>query len=92
MVVDIALPQVSDSNDTPQIYLEGMKGYPNPKCLPNVSNKMAHFKLSLEDFYECGVTRVTNKITVIITFLHLYPYFWSKIGIKFSIFYSKPIH
>lgn len=66
MVVDIVLPQVSDSNDTLQIYLEGMKGYPNPKCLPNVLNNVAQFQLSLEDFYECGVTRVTNKITVML--------------------------
>lgn len=66
MVVDIILPQVGDSNDTPQIYLEGMKGYPNPKCLPNITKNVAQFKLSLEDFYECGVTRVTNKITVMV--------------------------
>lgn len=63
MQVDIILPQDSD-NDVPNIYLEGMKGYPNPKCKPVLTDKIAQFKLPLTDFYECGVTRVVNKLTV----------------------------
>lgn len=62
MQVHIILPQETD--DVPNIYLEGMKGYPNPHCKPVLSEKIAQFKLPLTDFYECGVTRVVNKLTV----------------------------
>lgn len=60
MKVDIVLPLKSGS----LVYLEGMKGYPNPKCQPDSTETLAQFKLSLKDFYDCGVTRVVNKITV----------------------------
>jgi hypothetical protein len=63
MRVEVALPQVA--NGTPQIYLDGMKGYPNKNCQPVVKDAaLAEFQLSLKDIYECGVTRVVNKITV----------------------------
>lgn len=60
MKVDIVLPSIPGS----LVYLEGMKGYPNPKCQPESTAVLAQFKLSLKDFYDCGVTRVVNKITV----------------------------
>lgn len=61
MKVDIALPDggVDESN----VYLEGMKGFPNPKCRPIITGLIAQFSLPLDDFYECGVTRV-RKYTV----------------------------
>lgn len=62
MQVQIILPE--ESGDVPNIYLEGMKGYPNPHCKPVLSDRIAQFKLPLADFYECGVTRVVNKLTV----------------------------
>lgn len=64
MTVDVMLPDVQPIETPTQVYLEGMKGYPNPKCEPYVSGNMAQFKLPLQDFFECGVTRVINQLTV----------------------------
>lgn len=61
MRVEIVLP--SPSANAPHIYLEGMKSFPNPRCHPQITETLAEFKLSLTDIYECGVTRVVNKIT-----------------------------
>lgn len=62
MLVDIALPEYS--NDTSNIYLQGMKGYPNPKCRPDLIDGFAQFRLPLDEFYECGVYLLENKLTV----------------------------
>lgn len=62
MKVAIAVPD--NNQNSPQIYLEGMKNYPNPNCQPEISDSLAQFSLSLKDIYECGVTRVVNKLTV----------------------------
>lgn len=56
MNVDIALPD--GDVDARNVYLEGMKGFPNPKCQPKISGQIAQFSLPLVDFFECGVTRV----------------------------------
>lgn len=62
MKVDIVL---SEDNIKPSdVYLEGMKGYPNPKCQPTIKDHEAQFVLSLRDFYECGVTRIVYKLNV----------------------------
>lgn len=66
MEVDITLPD----GQTPHLYLEGMKGYPDERCHPTVSAGLAKFKLSLKDIYDCGVTRVINKITGKRVFYH----------------------
>lgn len=66
MRVNVALP----SNDTAAVYLEGMKGYPDPKCKPTIKDTLAEFQLSLVNIYECGVTRVVNKITGKKVFYH----------------------
>lgn len=68
MRVEVVLPN-SDEKLNTETYLDGMKGYPNPKCQPDVKDGLAEFKLSLADIYECGVTRVVNKITVSPLFL-----------------------
>lgn len=68
MRVEVMLPE--DQKSQPQIYLDGMKGFPNPTCQPYVSNSLAEFKLSLDDIFECGVTRVVNKITGKKVFYH----------------------
>lgn len=60
MNVDITLPDAS-VND--RVYLQGMKEYPNPACHAQITESLAKFKLSLMDIYECGVTRVVNKLT-----------------------------
>ncbi|XP_037818418.1 uncharacterized protein LOC119608178 [Lucilia sericata] len=54
---------VSSNNDKPQIYLEGLKGYPDERCHPEINGSLAVFRLSLSDFYECGVTRMVNQLT-----------------------------
>ena len=51
-------------NDTTAIYLEGLKGYNNAKCQPKVEDDLAKFELSLIDFYDCGIMRIVNTITV----------------------------
>lgn len=60
MKVDIVL--LEDNIDPSSVYLEGMKGYPDPKCQPIIADHVASFQLSLLDFYECGVTRVVYKL------------------------------
>lgn len=62
MKVDIILSE--DNIDPSNIYLEGMKGYPNPRCQPTVKDHIAQFQLPLRDFYECGVTRIVYKMNV----------------------------
>lgn len=73
MRVEIGLPSESSFNassynasdaDRPQIYLEGLKGYPDVRCQPEINGALAVFRLSLSDFYECGVTRMVNQLTV----------------------------
>lgn len=68
MRVNVALP--SNDISTTAVYLEGMKGYPDPKCKPTVKDTLAEFQLSLMNIYECGVTRVVNKITGKKVFYH----------------------
>ncbi|XP_075166813.1 uncharacterized protein LOC142238943 isoform X2 [Haematobia irritans] len=75
MRVEIGLPEpiASDgssssstttaSTEKPQIYLEGLKGYPDERCHPEINGSLAIFRLSLTDFYECGVTRMVNQLT-----------------------------
>lgn len=62
MRVDVIL--LDDINDPSNVYLEGMKGYPNPKCRPTIMQNVAQFQLPLRDFYECGVTRIVYKPNV----------------------------
>lgn len=67
MHVEIILPL---NNGAYQVYLQGMKDYPNPICQAQIKSSLAEFKLSLLDIYECGVTRVVNKITGKKVFYH----------------------
>lgn len=62
MKVDIILSE--DNIDPSDVYLEGMKGYPNPKCQPTIKDHVAQFQLPLRDFYACGVTRIVYKLNV----------------------------
>ncbi|XP_067629629.1 uncharacterized protein qsm isoform X2 [Eurosta solidaginis] len=65
MQVEIQIPERSkdDPATKAQIYLEGLKDYPNQRCQPQLSELEAVFRLSLTDFYECGVTRMVNQLT-----------------------------
>lgn len=62
MKVDIVLSE--DNINPSDVYLEGLKGYPNPRCQPTIKDRIAQFELPLRDFYECGVTRVVYKTNV----------------------------
>lgn len=67
MRVEIGLPAETNASaaaDRTQIYLEGLKGYPDVRCQPEINGALAVFRLSLSDFYECGVTRMVNQLTV----------------------------
>lgn len=59
MKVLVALPE----KDT-RVFLEGLNGYKNEKCEPKIDDNLAVFELSLIDFYDCGIIRVVNKLTV----------------------------
>lgn len=51
---------------TRQVYLQGLKDYPDPACRPrqDAAGSLAILELSLTDVYQCATTRVTNKLTV----------------------------
>uniref|UniRef100_A0A182Q7S6 ZP domain-containing protein n=1 Tax=Anopheles farauti TaxID=69004 RepID=A0A182Q7S6_9DIPT len=68
MRVDVALP--SNNFTAESVYLDGMKGYPDPKCKPTIRENLAVFELSLTNIYDCGVTRVINQITGKKVFYH----------------------
>ncbi|XP_064471054.1 uncharacterized protein LOC135385578 [Ornithodoros turicata] len=56
MRVDV---KVNNSNSI--LYLEKLKGYPH--CQPDLSEGKAHFSLELDNIYNCGTTRMHNKLT-----------------------------
>jgi hypothetical protein len=47
-----------------RVYLEGLNGYKSEKCEPKIEENLAVFELSLINFYDCGIIRVVNKLTV----------------------------
>lgn len=62
MKVDIILSE--DNIDPSNVYLEGMKGYPNPRCQPTITDHVAQFELPLREFHECGITRIVYQVNV----------------------------
>ncbi|XP_017768390.1 PREDICTED: uncharacterized protein LOC108556691 [Nicrophorus vespilloides] len=48
-----------------EVYLQGLKDYPDPACRPrrDPEGSLAILELSLGDVYQCATTRVTNKLT-----------------------------
>lgn len=79
MKVDIILPD--EKIDPAHVYLEGMKGYPNQRCQPTIKDQVAQFQLPLQDFYECGVTRIVYKLNVRINFT-------TPLSFHFAIFFQ----
>jgi hypothetical protein len=59
MKVLVGLPD----NNT-RVYLEGLNGYKSDKCEPKINDNLAIFELNLINYYDCGLTRVVNKLTV----------------------------
>ena len=62
MKVDVSLP--SANHNKMEVYLDGMKEYPDPKCKPVFVESYAQFALPLKNFFECGVTRMVNNLNV----------------------------
>lgn len=54
------------TSSTRQVYLQGLKDYPDPACKPRMdpTNSIAVLELNLTDVYQCATMRVTNKQTV----------------------------
>ncbi|XP_044746258.1 uncharacterized protein LOC123307858 [Coccinella septempunctata] len=52
-------------SNTKQVYLEGLKNYPDPACRPHTDStgNLAVLELDLRDVYRCAVTRVVNEKT-----------------------------
>lgn len=50
---------------TRNVYLQGLRDYPNPACKPQTdpSGSLSIFQLDLTDVYQCAITRVVNQIT-----------------------------
>lgn len=57
--------EVPLSPTTQDVYLQGLKDYPDPACRPHrdPAGSLAILELSLRDVYQCATTRVTNKLT-----------------------------
>ncbi|KAG1686740.1 hypothetical protein GQR58_008610 [Nymphon striatum] len=51
-----------------QVYLDGLKGY--PACYPTVKKNNAKFRIPLDEFHKCAVTRVMDKSTGRTLFYH----------------------
>jgi len=56
--------------DVTGIYLQHLKDYPDPLCKPEVVGNRATFTLSLENIYQCMVTRVMDRTTGRKVFYH----------------------
>ncbi|XP_050527233.1 uncharacterized protein LOC126897569 [Daktulosphaira vitifoliae] len=61
---------IKRTEDIKSIYLSKLKFYPIKACKPIFEEDLIKFRLSLEDFYQCGITKVTNKGTGAVTYYH----------------------
>lgn len=58
MIVEIVKrPEMLD------IYLEGLRSFPDANCHPLVADGLAVLRLDLTEKFECGITKVTNQLT-----------------------------
>ncbi|XP_034243003.1 uncharacterized protein LOC117646272 [Thrips palmi] len=58
MIVEIVKqPEMLD------IYLEGLRSFPDANCHPLVADGLAVLRLDLTEKFECGITKVTNQMT-----------------------------
>jgi len=56
--------------DVTAVYLQHLKDYPEPACKPELVGSRATFLLSLDDIYQCMVTRVRDRNTGREVFYH----------------------
>lgn len=63
---DFMRVEVPITSSTKNVYLQGLKDYPDPACKPHtdLSGSWSIFQLNLTDVYQCAITRVVNQITV----------------------------
>jgi len=61
---------VAKHEDVSAVYLQHLKDYPDPACRPEIVGKKATFNISLENIYQCMVTRVVDKGTGRTVFYH----------------------
>lgn len=45
------------------LYLQNLKDFPEPACKPRMEGRKATFELSLDNIYQCMLTKVVNKKT-----------------------------
>jgi hypothetical protein len=57
--------EIPVTSKTRQVYLQGLKDYPDPACHPRqeTGSSLAVLELNLKNVYQCATTRVTNKLT-----------------------------
>lgn len=60
---DAMFVEIVKQPDMLDIYLEGLRSFPDPNCHPLVSDGLAVLRLDLSEKFECGITKVTNQIT-----------------------------
>lgn len=65
MTVELVIP-----DDVTAIYLDQLRGFPDKACQPIVEESKATFRLPLKDVFQCGVTRIYNRMTDQKVFLH----------------------
>ncbi|VVC46170.1 Zona pellucida domain [Cinara cedri] len=61
---------IKKTDDIKHIYLNQMKFYPELACQPAYKKNHIQFKLSLLDVFKCGVTKVVNQGTGMVTYYH----------------------
>lgn len=67
---DYMTVDVKKTDDIKSIYLNQMKFYPELACQPVFEKNLIQFKLSLQDVFKCGLTKVTNQGTGTVTYYH----------------------
>lgn len=67
---DSMLVEMRRTEDMTHIYLDQLKHYPDPACQPHIDGNKATLMLSLDNVFQCGVTRMLNELTGIRTFHH----------------------
>ncbi|CAH0752799.1 unnamed protein product [Bemisia tabaci] len=61
---------VRKTEEMKSLYLDQLQHYPEPACQPKMSDNIAVFTLSLTNVYQCGVTKVLNKLTGVESYYH----------------------
>ncbi|KAG8271494.1 hypothetical protein J6590_060411 [Homalodisca vitripennis] len=68
---DSMLVEIRKTEEVTDIYLDQLKHYPDPACQPHIDGTQASLLLSLDNVFQCGVTRVVNQLTVLSTLSHM---------------------